>query len=344
MKIVVLAGGCSTERDVSLSSGSLIANALMDAGHDVVMADVFCGVDTSVPAEQLFQRRPCPDYAFRVPETEPDLEKLKREQNQRGLIGPGVMELCRIADVVFIGLHGGMGENGQLQAVLDVEGIAYTGSDYDACLMAMDKDLTKRLLRGTGVRTPKGVTVNTEDISSLDYDALPYPCFVKPCRGGSSVGVSKAKNAEELRTAISVAEKYESSALIEELVSGREFSVGVLEGKALPAIEIRPKAEFYDYARKYQAGATEEICPAPVTEEQEMRLRAAAETVFRAIGLRDYARIDFMLDEKSGEFVCLEANTLPGMTPTSLLPQEAAAVGIDYRTLVCRLAELALRH
>jgi D-alanine-D-alanine ligase len=208
-------------------------------------------------------------------------------------------------------------------------GIPYTGSDFSACLTAMDKSLSKLIFRAAGVATADFTVIRSGE---RPY-AVSFPCVVKPCSCGSSVGVSIVENEKELNEALSLAEKYEGKILIEDKIEGREFSVGILNGKALPAIEIRPKEGFYDYERKYQSGLTEEICPAPLNTEEAARLADSALKAHRALGLGSYSRIDFIKDNKTGKFVCLEANTLPGMTPMSLLPQEAAAAGIDYDTL-----------
>ncbi len=332
MNILVLAGGYSPERDVSLASGCLIANALMKNGWNVALADVF--EDTDPKAE--FHAPGTREYSYTIPETEPDLEALRRKRPGNALIGRGVTELAARADVVFLALHGGMGENGQLQATLDTFGIRYTGSGYEGCVLAMNKSLTKKLLDSAGIRTPRSLSLESGEIS--------YPCFVKPSGCGSSVGVSRAETREELSRALKAAGAYGQEVLVEELIRGREFSVGVLDGHALPPIEIIPLEGFYDYKRKYQSGLTREICPAALSPGETARVQRTAEDVVRTLELRDYARVDFILEERSGEFVCLEANTLPGMTPVSLLPQEAAAAGISYEELCRKIVELALLH
>ncbi len=343
MKIVVLAGGLSPERDVSLSSGCLIANALLDAGHAVVMTDVYTGIrgqQSPQALAALFRQAPAPKYSYAVPAQAPDLAALRAAQGQRALIGPGVLALCAQADAVFIGLHGAMGENGQIQAVFDVFDICYTGSGFEGCLLAMNKDLSKRLLRAQGVPVPEGILVDTARPEALG--SLRFPCFVKPCSGGSSLGTSRVEDASELGRAIAYAQAYETTVLIENEVKGREFSVGILDGRALPPIEIIPQGGFYDYQRKYQAG-TLEVCPAELPEALTRKAQERALQVYGILGLRDYARMDFILNEE-GEFVCLEANTLPGMTPTSLLPQEALAAGIPYVELCQKIVEMALKR
>lgn len=238
-----------------------------------------------------------------------------------------------MADVVFLALHGQCGEDGRVQAAFDLLGIPYTGSGYLGSGIAMDKDLTKRLVAPLGVLTPKWKTVSYDaaDIDALTEDTE-LPCVVKPIDSGSSIGVCIAHTREELRQALEQGLALGGRSVIEQYIAGREVQIAVLEDRALPSIEIVPKQGFYDYANKYQPGAAEEICPAPIPAEVEEKLGKAALTVFRALGLSVYSRADFILAE-DGNVYFLEINTLPGMTPTSLVPQEAAAVGIDYGTL-----------
>jgi D-alanine-D-alanine ligase len=260
------------------------------------------------------------------------------------MIGPRVLELCAASDVVFIALHGAMGENGQLQATLDNYGIKYTGSGYDGSLLAMDKELTKRLIAAEGVPSPEGVCGLACEMSApFVLSKVGLPCVVKPCDCGSSVGVSIVQKESELEAALELAKSFGSRVVVERMIKGREFSVGILDGCALPAIEIIPKEGFYDYKNKYQGGMTLEVCPAELTEEQAKAAAETAQRVFGILRLRGYSRIDLMLDSENGKFYCLEANTLPGMTPTSLLPQEAAAAGISYDELCEKIANLALK-
>ena len=325
MKIVVLAGGMSPERDVSLSSGALIATALMERGHSVALADVYKPINTA-EIDKMFRSEG--KYEYRVPASEPDLGKLKKDFGEgERLIGRGIIELCEKADAVFLALHGGMGEDGRIEALLESCGIKHSGRDYASCHLAMDKALTKAIFESNGIPTPKWNLYCDEDISEI-----PTPCVVKPCGCGSSVGVTIVETPRELEKAISLAKSYGAKVMIEEKITGREFSVGILGGKALPAIEIIPKTGFYDYKNKYQAGATEEICPADLTESQAEEMGRIALRAHNALGLGMYSRLDFLMD-RDGNFFCLEANALPGMTPSSLLPQEAKASGIDYITL-----------
>ncbi len=332
VKIAVLAGGLSDERDVSLCSGSLIANALREAGHQVLLIDIYEGIliDRN-NLKHVFVDKTGHPYRYRVPEIEPNLEEIKqRNNNGNSLIGPNVLEICQLADIVFIALHGAMGENGQIQATFDVLGIKYTGTGYIGSLLAMDKDISKKLMCQAEIPTPEWA-VFTEDRMNEEHimQKIGLPCVVKPCSSGSSIGISMVNSVDELRAAIITANKVEAKILIERRIIGREFSVGILSGKALPVIEIIPKSGFYDYINKYQANYTEEICPALLSKNTTERIQNLALKIHTILHLGTYSRIDFILDEK-GVFYCLEANTLPGMTPTSLIPQEALAKGMSY--------------
>ena len=344
MRIVVLAGGLSMERNVSLSSGNKICRALRSLGHQAILVDMFLGLAPCGRAD-VFDAPDgfCTDYS--VAAAEPDLAAVRasRAGESRSMFGPGVLETCARADVVFLALHGTCGEDGRVQAAFDLLGIPYTGAGYLASAIAMDKDLTKRLV-SHAVTTPRWRTVRytADDIACLASETE-LPCVVKPVANGSSVGVSIARTGEELIAALWECLAFGAQVVLEQYVEGRELQVGLLAGKALPAIEIIPKTGFYDYANKYQAGAAEELCPAPIPGEWEQRLRAAAETVYRLIGLSVYARADFIVPPDGTPYF-LEINTLPGMTPTSLLPQEAAAAGIGYARLCERIVEESMKE
>ena len=344
MKIAVLAGGLSPERDVSLTSGSLIANALSKAGHSVALLDVYKNADTS-DINSLFLENT--EHSFSVEESAPDLETVIAQNGGRRInIGDGVLDVCRAADVVFLALHGAMGENGQLQATLDNYGIhRYTGSDYVGSLLAMDKDISKKMLRSAGITTADWVMLrdgSAESVARAEAE-IGYPCVVKPNSCGSSVGVSIVHDRKQLEKALSDAAKYEQTIMCEKKISGREMTFGILDGEVLPAIEIIPTDGFYDYKNKYQSGKTVELCPAPITDEEYAAMAEATRRGFDALRLGMYARFDFIISSEDGKPYCLEANTLPGMTPTSLLPQMAAAVGLGYTELCERLCELAMK-
>ncbi len=343
MNIIVLAGGLSPERNVSLSSGSLIAAALRRKGHKVLLADVYEGVKIMTPDPLLMFTEEMGE-TFSVSEGVPDLDEIrKRNNNRRELVGDNILKLCRLADIVYIALHGDMGENGQLQAMLDIFNIKYTGSGYGGSMLAMNKDIAKKILSAAGVDTPRGICCMAEDFDEERVlSEVGLPCVLKPASGGSSVGISIVNTREELRNAFDAARLYENEIIIEQKIEGREFTCGMLEGRVLPPVEIIPKQGFYDYKNKYQAGSTIEICPAELTEEQLDNISKATDRAFAALRLSGYARFDYILDSE-GRFWCLEANTLPGMTPTSLLPQEAKAVGIEYDELCDIIARSALK-
>ncbi len=344
MKITVLCGGLSPERDVSLSSGSLIAAALVRKGHEVCAVDLYTG-KSPAGEEPLFTREPIEPY--RVGRSVPDLETLMRDSGRGEVrMAPNIRDLCHKADVVYIALHGDVGENGQIQAFLDMEKIPYTGSGYAGSLLAMDKDLSKQMLTRAGVPTPPWLYIDLLESHPLDHVAdlieqqIGYPMVIKPCTGGSSVGVSMPENHEELVDALQKAALYETNLLAERRIMGRELTVSILSGQILPVVEIIPKQGFYDYENKYQAGMTTEICPADLTQEEFDALAHVTVCGFNALRLLGYARFDFILDAEGTPW-CLEANTLPGMTPTSLLPQAAAAAGIGYDDLCEKIALMA---
>ncbi len=344
MKIVVLAGGLSPERNVSLSSGALIGQALRELGHQAALVDLFFGLDgTDRPGEELYEA-PIPEELKKISPLAPDLREIRalRSDGGRSAIGPGVLELCQGADLVYLALHGACGEDGRIQATLDLLGVPYTGSGCLGSAIAMDKDLTKRLVSHL-VTTPRWETVTVSRANKEELLArTPLPVVVKPLDSGSSIGVYIAHTAQELEEALEASIARGGRTVLEEYVQGREIQVGILEDRALPSIEIIPQTGFYDYANKYQPGAAREICPAPIPREWEERLGRDALAVFRAIGLSVYARADFIVKE-DGTPCFLEINTLPGMTPTSLVPQEAAAVGIDYPHLCQTILEASLR-
>lgn len=339
MKIVVLAGGTSTERDVSLISGSMIYQALKRKGHQAILIDVYLGYEGDI--EGIFEKDI--DWTAQIGgirETNPDLAEIKalRKDGGKSFFGPNVLTLCQASDCVFMALHGANGEDGKIQACLELLGVPYTGTDFVSSAMAMDKGITKDLFKAYDIPTPVGIRLKKGETES---EKVPYPCIVKACCGGSSVGVCIARNDAEYAAAKEEAFRYDNEAVIEQYIDGREFSVGVMAGKALPVIEIAPKVGFYDYKNKYQEGSTVETCPAELSDEQTKKLQECAEKVFLALRLKNYARMDFRMDA-DGAIYCLEANTLPGMTPTSLLPQEAAAIGIDFEQLCEMILEAAL--
>ena len=343
MRIVVLAGGTSTERDVSISSGLLVAAALREKGHEVVLLDVFKGYEQDIcDVDALFKQNYSFTESIKVGDTISDIEEVREQRRDKSnrWLGENIIDICSCADIIFLALHGGAGENGQIQATLDLLGLKYTGSGYLGSALAMNKGVSKSVLVQHKVLTPLGSVYKTAE-SAMEWSS--FPCVVKPCSGGSSVGITIAQNADEYKNSVSEAFGYgENEIVVEEYIKGREFSVGLLGGRALPPIEIIPETGFYDYKTKYQAGAAKDICPADITGEEDKIMRAAAEAAYEALHLESYARIDFILTA-DGKAYCLEANTLPGMTPTSLLPQEARAEGTEYADLCEKIIEISLK-
>ena len=340
MKIIVLAGGLSTERDVSLASAAGICRTLLEKGHDAYLLDVFLGLEN--PPKNLEDVFTLPGHGLEIAKNiaaeEPDLDAVRasRSDQSGSFLGPNVIELCRLADITFLGLHGGEGENGKLQATFDLLGIRYTGPDSLGCAIAMDKGLTKQIFLQSGIDTPNGVCLHKDaEDRSLSALGLSLPVVIKPCSGGSSIGVYIVNTEEDYETALEKSFRYEDEVVIETYIKGREFACGIIDGEALPPIEIIPKTGFFDYANKYQADATLEVCPADIPEETDRRMRDLTVRAFHALKLNVYSRADFLLDDK-GNLYCLEMNTLPGMTAASLLPKEAKAIGIEYGDL-CEL-------
>lgn len=340
MNIVVLAGGISTERAVSIVSGTDVCRALRERGHRAVLVDVYGGVDAD-SAGEYFPEDYDVDGALAFLHTF-DAKIEQMTASGRAFFGPGVLELCQAADVVFLALHGADGENGKVQAAFDLFGIRYTGTGYLSSALAMDKGLSRKLMQAAGVPMPAGAKLTRRMDTALEGFGLTCPVVVKPCCGGSSVGVNIAHTQDEYETALAEAFSYEEEVIVEEYVAGREFSVGVVDGEALPVIEIAPLNGFYDYNNKYSAGAAVETCPAEISEEQTAKLQQLALLGNDALGIRGYSRLDFLMGE-DGQIFCLEANTLPGMTPTSLIPQEAAAVGMDYGEFCERLIRVSMQ-
>lgn len=330
MKIAVLMGGTSAEREVSLASGTAIVKALRETGHEVATIDTATGfVARDQEAELL------PGGVQREPP--------RSREHRLELIDLAGLDELRGADLAFLALHGGHGEDGTIQALLELMGIPYTGSRPLGSGIAMDKDVTKRLLRDAQVPTLPWRVARAPHFS---YDAdtvedlVGMPCVVKPSREGSSVGLHVVRDRDELDAAVQDAAQYDTEVMIERFAKGRELTVGILGEHPLPPVEIRPKKGIYDYESKYTAGMTEYLCPAPLDEEVTAELQMYALRAFKVLKLRGYGRIDFILARE--QLWCLEANTLPGMTATSLLPKAAAAAGIAFPELCDRIARASV--
>jgi D-alanine-D-alanine ligase len=331
MKITVLMGGTSSERNVSLASGIRIVQALRDRGHKVTALDPARGVIEATEEREL--------STGKVGTKPPSLESLSKFAEGTFLPNLTSMKEIKDADVAFLALHGGQGEDGTIQALLDMARVKYTGSGHLSSALAMDKDLSKKLFRAADVKTADWLMspVAIEQVEGM----LGLPVIVKPSKQGSTVGLTLVKKREDLLPAVTEASKYDDEVMIERFVPGRELTVGVLGDVALPVGEIISKHEIYDYECKYTAGMAREEFPARLSPEATERVQQQALAAFKALKLRGYARIDFRLTSE-GEFYCLEANTLPGMTELSLIPQGAAAMGIKFPELCERIVKLAL--
>jgi D-alanine-D-alanine ligase len=331
MRILVLLGGDSTEREVSQVSGRAIAAALLRAGHDVQAVDTAGGRPVEIEGSVSIGQAPPPDALAPVNDKLHTVERIGR--NDFGDV-----------DVVFVALHGTGGEDGTVQALLEMIGVPYTGSGVMSSSVAMDKEISKRLFRELGVPTPPGfVAPSNEDLTTLQerIDAeCGWPVVVKPNSQGSSVGVHILPDAGDLAAAVGDAARYDERLVFETFIPGRELTVAVLDGRALPVVEIAPKQGFYDYRSKYTPGNTEYHVPADIPPEVATALQHHAEVAFAGLRCRDFARVDFRMNP-GNQVYCLEVNTIPGMTPTSLVPKAAAAADIDFDTLVDRIVRLA---
>jgi D-alanine-D-alanine ligase len=334
MKIAVLFGGTSQERDVSIASAAQIIPALRGLGHTVIAIDTVTGRLTGEAEKKMLTSGVGP---------EPPSTTALASMRESALTLTSNASDIRDVDVVFLALHGGAGEDGRVQAVLDLAGMAYTGSNHIASATAMDKDLSKRLFRAAGVPTADWLMapVLAHDVAGT----LGWPVVVKPNKQGSTVGLSIVREAAALAEAVQLAERYDDEVMVERFIPGRELTVGILEGEALPVGEIITKAGIFDYQAKYQKGAAQEIFPADLPEAASTELQRLAVLAHDALKLGVYSRVDFRMDPR-GNFWCLEANSLPGMTAASLLPQAAKVAGIEFPKLlerICRAALLAKR-
>lgn len=332
LKVAVLFGGSSEERDVSIASGAQVIQALRSAGHQVLAVDTASGLLGAEEERRLL--------ASKVKEVPPDSDSLAIiRSGKQSLLSAG--ELAGV-DVFFLALHGGTSEDGTLQALLDAGGFAYTGSGHLASAMAMDKDVAKRLFLAAGVETASWLMAPASEEAVREQ--LGFPLVVKPNSQGSTVGLSIVHSQAELQPAIELAGRYGDEVMLERFVAGREVTVGVLDDQALPVGEILLGGqEVFDYEHKYQAGAVREVFPADLPPAIAAVAQRLALKVHRALKLSGYSRIDFRLDEQ-GRLWCLEVNTLPGMTATSLLPQAAAAAGIGFAELCERICRLGIER
>ena len=332
MRVAVLFGGTSEERDVSIASGAQVFRALREAGHEVIAVDTARGVLGPAEERNLLSSGVAP-----VPPSEGELALVRSG-------APGALTNApelRQVDVVFLALHGGTGEDGTLQALLDLTGIPYTGSGHMASANAIDKDISKRLFRLAGIPTPDWLMA---PVSNGDVEErLGYPVVVKPNKQGSTVGLTVVKHLEDLEAAIQTAYRYDDEVMLERFVPGRELTVGILADQPLAVGEIISKGEIFDYESKYQEGGAEEIFPADLSDQQTRQVQELGLKVRRVLKLEGYSRVDFRMDEEENLW-CLEVNTLPGMTSTSLLPKSARAAKIPFPELCERICALAIER
>jgi D-alanine-D-alanine ligase len=336
LRIAVFLGGVSAEREISFLSGRGIVNALREAGYDVLPIDPALGSNQPTDAEELLQTT--------VATGPPTLEELARLK-PRALIECVDSPLLDGIDLVFIALHGMWGEDGTVQSLLEMRGVRYTGSGVLASALAMDKAMAKSVFRHVGVLTADWYVAEsnaTEEGFTHTAERLGYPLVVKPNTGGSTVGLSIVRTSSELAAAVEEARNYASRVLLERFIDGRELTVSILGDKVLPIIEIRPEGGFYDYKHKYTRGMTEYICPAELPENVAQDVHEKALLAFRSLGCHGFGRVDFRLDA-DGDSYCLEVNTVPGMTATSLVPKAAAAAGYSFADLCDRIVKLSTR-
>lgn len=339
MKVLLLAGGSSREREVSLSSGNAVLAALNRLGHSVLTLDPATGqsfIDEN--GKQLTSD-----------DNQSGSSLLSSSPDSKRAINLFAGEEFSDVEIVFIALHGGEGEDGTIQAMLDLSGKRYTGSGMAASAVSMDKAMAKRLFSSIGIKTPNWKLHVLEDGQSFlrqvakDVDAsFSYPVIVKPNDGGSTVALTKVSSNNELAKAIELAFSESANVLVEEFIAGRELTVTVLSGRSFPVVEIKPKSGLYDYEAKYTPGKTDYVAPAQIDEKLSTEIRLAAVEAFRVVGASGLARIDFILDV-NGKFHILELNSLPGMTELSLAPMAAKCEGIEFDQFVQLILEDALR-
>ncbi len=332
MRITVLTGGATVERTVAFAGAAQVVAALRGRGHVVAVVDLATGPLSDDVEKRLLRTE--------VGTALPDVTNLLDGERRMLSGGLAALEVVRTADVLFLVVHGGAGEGGILQAVLEVIGTPYTGSGPLGSALAVDKDLSKRLFRTAGVPVAEWhMAVPDFDAAVVDRD-IGWPAIVKPSKQGSTVGLTLVKRKADLGRAIAEASRWDDEVMIERFIPGRELTVGVLGSEALPPGEIIPKHELFDYECKYTPGMSQETFPADIDAALARKLQESAVQAHRSLKLSGYSRIDFRVTE-GGDIFCLEANNLPGLTRTSLYPQAARAAGIDYAEMCERICGLA---
>jgi len=325
----LLVGGTSPERDVSIDSGKAIYEVLKSLNYPTVLIDPGLGINQPADVEKIFDKN------------------FQGEISNRNCIAVVNSDMLDDVDLVFLALHGKFAEDGMMQSLLEMKGKKYTGSGVLASAMGMDKNISKILFERAGVKTASWFVevdtgFNTENIIQKIKNEFGFPCIVKPNDQGSTVGLTLLKKPEETEKAVKLAFQFSTKVIIEEYIPGRELTVAILDGKALPVLEIIPKGGLYDYHAKYTKGMSEYIVPANIPEQVFYNAQDMSQKAFQVLGCKDYARVDFRLNEKN-EIFCLEVNTLPGMTATSLVPKMAKTAGITFEELIEKIIQLALR-
>jgi D-alanine-D-alanine ligase len=327
INIVVFVGGTSPEREVSKSSGKAIYQALNSLGYNCTLIDPAYGTNQPKTDEEFFSAK---DFG---------------EITNENLIKTVCSDFLDNTDLVFLALHGKWGEDGMIQSLLELKGIKYTGSSVLSSTIAMDKDCSKTIFLKNNVNTPSWIAIdkkfNRDEVFRIINSKFSYPVVIKPNDQGSTVGLSIVKNDEEIIRAIETAFQYSDLVVVEEYIPGREITVAILEDKPLPVLEIIPQSGFYDYKSKYTSGMSEYIVPAHVTADVCDKMQQQAITAFRSLRCKVYGRVDFRLNDDNIPF-CLEVNTLPGMTETSLVPKMAKAAGISFEELIDRIVRNSL--
>jgi D-alanine-D-alanine ligase len=339
LKIVVLMGGTSAERDVSLASGVGVVESLKKRGHKVI------ALDTAGEMRILDLKD---KKLLEIKETPPDTKELTRVEESFSVQRFKAEDLAG-TEVIFLALHGGRGEDGTIQALLELTGIPYCGSGVLGSAVAMDKEIAKVIFKANNIPTPDWISLDAtnlpqeNDLTAEVERRLGFPVVVKPNNQGSTVGLSFVEKKQELVPALDQAARYSNRILLEKYIPGRELTVGVLGDEPLPVAEIVPEHGIYDYECKYTPGKSKYIIPAKLPEAKGVQLQRLGLKAFQALRCADFGRVDFRMDA-SGNFFCLEVNTLPGMTPTSLVPKAAKAIGIGFEELVEKICLLAIER
>jgi D-alanine-D-alanine ligase len=329
-RVVVITGGSTPERHVALAGAAQVVEALRRRGYTVTVVDTCTGV-----LSEEAERRLLVSSVGTTPPTSEELRALEARERLTGLVE---IDAVQRSDILFLVLHGRQGEGGELQALLELAGLEFVGSGSLGSALAMDKDVSKRLFRDAQIPTAEWVTWPADE---TQISSLGYPLVVKPSKVGSTVGLTVVESFSHVETAVRESLKFDDEVILERFTDGREYTVGILGDEPLAVGEIIPRHAVFDYECKYTPGMAQEVFPAKISPELARELQSLALRVHRVLKLRDFSRVDFKANKKDIPY-CLEANTLPGLTATSLLPQSAAAVGIDFEELCHQICQFAL--